>query len=164
MMLTGKSVSKKLLRLGLPKTVLVVLVFTHHGLAPMERSGHLAVAFSIESGYESDDLNANHTLSLLPVKPRGNDKNKTVQSAGIGTDADIGTYYRRTKNGWEDSSKWQIKSEPVQQQLDAIHPAIWTLLVLSLVLLVLFGCSTQSEIDRLFSDLDRYFGRKESGP
>jgi hypothetical protein len=67
---------------------------------------------------------------------------------------EIGTSYRWTKNGWEDSSKWRNYSYSVSPLLDAIHPLIWAGLMLALALFFLFGFSSQEEIDELFVDLN----------
>jgi hypothetical protein len=75
---------------------------------------------------------------------------------------EIGTSYRRTKNGWEDSSKWWHAHYSVSSFFGRIHPLIWAAAILCLALLSLLGLSNDSEVDRFIHDLDIFFSRESS--
>lgn len=73
---------------------------------------------------------------------------------------EIGTIYRRTKNGWEDSSKWRFEihsgASTVSSAIRKIHPAIWGFAILGVVMMVLVAAHDEDEIESLFQDFDRY--------
>jgi hypothetical protein len=73
----------------------------------------------------------------------------------------IETVFRRTKYGWEDSTQWEFRQQPIPQQLDAVHPVVWAGIVMSLAMLVLFAGSKPSDVEQWFSDLDQILGGDE---
>jgi hypothetical protein len=162
LMLTIKSVSKKTFRPSLSEPMVAILALTLWNLAPTSMTGWPEHRWqppkdSTVHVREPDSFTL-RKVSTNRVEARCDGNSKPSSSA------EIGTFYRRTKNGWEDARKWQNRSEPIEKQIDGLHPLTWALLVLGLVLLVLLGCSKQSEIDRLFADLDSYFARDNRGP
>jgi hypothetical protein len=162
LMLTIRSVSKKTIRPSLFEPIAVLVAFILWYLAPTSMTGRPEHSRqppkdSTFLGREADSLIIRKvSTNLFEARCDGNPRPDSS--------AEIGTFYRRTKNGWEDARKWQNRSEPIEKQIDGLHPFTLTLLVLGLVLLVLLGCSRQSEIDRLFADLDSYFGRENRRP
>jgi hypothetical protein len=107
----------------------------------------------------------------IEFAPRGSFRGRLASFALKNSDSDvaadarsreseIGTIYRRTKNGWEDSSKWRKTSHSVHSSFGQIHPLVWAAIVLSLVLLSLFGFSKESEVDDFFHELDRFLSRE----
>jgi hypothetical protein len=161
-MLTIKSVSKTTFRPSLSEPLVVLLVLSQWYLAPTLISGQPEHRWqppkdSAVPVREADSFTIRKvSTNRIEARCDGDPKSKST--------AEIGTFFRRTNNGWEDARKWQNRSDPIEKQIDGLHPFTWALLVLGLVLMVLLGCSKQSEIDRLFADLDRYFGRDNSGP
>ena len=58
--------------------------------------------------------------------------------------------WRRTSQGWEDSSRWFSESDAPPQLLELVHPLVWTMLVLIAVISVMIWASEEWELARLF--------------
>ena len=62
--------------------------------------------------------------------------------------------WRRTEFGWQDSSNWLVDSFAPRQTLELIHPVIWGLLILILVIGTTIWASSEWDLARLFKDED----------
>ncbi len=74
------------------------------------------------------------------------------QSDTLSPHSEPGSSWRRTSQGWEDSSRWFRNSDPPQQLLEAVHPVVWALLVLIAVVGVMIWASEEWDFARLFKE------------
>lgn len=76
------------------------------------------------------------------------------QSDTLSTKSEPGSNWRRTSQGWEDSSRWFRNSDTPQQLLETVHPVVWALLVLIAVVGVMIWASEEWDFARLFGKDD----------
>ena len=67
------------------------------------------------------------------------------------TSSDIDTTWRHTKFGWQDSATWTAADSFVPQKtVELIHPLVFAITILILVIAAMVWASNESEIERLF--------------
>lgn len=70
----------------------------------------------------------------------------------LNSPAELGTSWRHTKFGWQDSSRWFVDSFAPVKTFEVIHPILWAALVLITVVGVMIWASEEWDIERLFDD------------
>ena len=67
---------------------------------------------------------------------------------------DQGSSWRLTKFGWQDSSAWVADTFAPQPTLELVHPVVWAMLVLLIVLVATIWACSEWEYAQLFRQAD----------
>lgn len=90
-------------------------------------------------------------ISLVTYSPRQEEASNSLVLS-----SDIDTSWRHTSEGWQNSEHWCSGDTFVPVSYAAsIHPLVWTVMVLFLVVTILIWASSEEEVARLLGDDDR---------
>ena len=78
----------------------------------------------------------------------------TLQSDTLSSDMGLGSSWRLTKHGWQDSTRWIVDSFAPVRTFELIHPLIWAFLIIVLVVAATIWASEEWEFARLFKRPD----------
>ncbi|MFK7769740.1 MAG: hypothetical protein AB8B55_21210 [Mariniblastus sp.] len=74
-------------------------------------------------------------------------------ASSLVTSSEVGTTWRRTKDGWQDSTTWSNGDQFVpRKSFQSIHPFVWAAIVLLSVIAAMIWASNEWEISRLFEE------------
>jgi len=104
-------------------------------------------------------LKGSNTIAISQAQQRGDSQQQINVGAGINGSADFNHGWRHTKFGWQNSANWLVDPYAPQKFVELIHPTIWALLVLTLVLLVTIWATEEWELEQLDA---RIFRDRES--
>ena len=75
------------------------------------------------------------------------------------TSSQTGSGWRRTEHGWQDSTQWIVDTFRPVKAFELIHPAVWALLVILLVIAATIWASEEHDYSRLFPQPNRTGGQ-----